>query len=164
MKVTPVTALVSAGLAGACDPSLRAGDVVRASVVVDAKTGERFEAAGSESGAIVVTGTSIASVREKARLREAYGAAAVEMEATAAARIARAHGLEFRAVKAISDEADFAMEGLEQFADGDGKFREGAFALHAALRPWMWGEVMMLGRNGAKALRALTEAIHAEID
>ncbi len=46
----------------------------------------------------------------------------------------------------------------------DGQFRETAFALHAALRPWMWGEVMKLGRNSAKALRSLGEALHAEID
>ena len=162
MKAAPVTALVSAGLAGACDPALRVGDVVRASVVVDAKTGERFEAAGSD--AVVVTGAAIASVREKARLHDAYGAAAVEMEAAAVARIAHAHGLEFRAVKAISDEAGFTMDGLERFASSDGQFREGALALHAALRPWMWGEVMTLGRNSAKAVRSLNEALRAEID
>ena len=163
MKTSQVSTLVSAGLAGACDAKLRVGDVVRATTVVDARTGERFETAVVDGG-VVVTGAQIASVREKARLREAYGAAAAEMEAAAVARIARAHGLAFRAVKAISDEADFAMEGLERFATTDGQFREGAFALHAALRPWMWGEVMALGRNSAKAVRALTEVLRAEID
>jgi adenosylhomocysteine nucleosidase len=164
MKATQVTTLISAGLAGACDPSLRVGDVVRAALVIDAKTGERFEWAGSESGAVVVTGASIASAREKARLRQAYGAAAVEMEAAVVARIAQAHGIEFRAVKAISDEADFAMEGLERFATPDGQFREASFALHAAMRPWMWGKVMALGRNSAEAVRSLHEALRAEID
>ena len=164
MRAGEVKTLVSAGLAGACDPALRVGDVVHASVVVDAKTGERFEAGGAGSDAVVVTGAKIASVQEKARLRETYGAAAVEMEAAAVARIARAHGLEFRAVKAISDEANFAMEGLERFATSDGQFREGAFALHASLRPWTWGEVMTLGRNSAKAVRSLNEALRAEID
>jgi len=164
MKVWPATTLVSAGLAGACDPNLRVGDVVRGAVVVDAKTGERFAAGGPSSSAVVVTGSAIASVSEKARLREAYDAAAVDMEAAAVVRIAQAHGLEFRAVKAISDEADFAMNGLERFATSDGQFREGAFALHAAVRPWMWGEVMALGRNSAKAVRALNEALRAEID
>ena len=162
MMASPVTTLVSAGLAGACDVKLYVGDVVRAATVVDAKTGERFET-GADGG-VAVTGSQIASVREKARLREAYGATAVDMEAAAVARIARAHGLGFRAVKAISDEANFAMEGLEHFATNDGQFREGAFALHAALRPWMWGEVMELGRSSAKAVRALTEALRAEID
>lgn len=164
MKAVTVTTLISAGLAGACDPELRVGDVVHAAMVIDAKTGERFETAVPDCNAVVVTGAAIASVREKRRLRETYGAAAVEMEAAAVARIAHAHGLEFRAVKAISDEAGFAMDGLERFASEDGQFREGAFALHMALRPWRWGEVMALGRNSAKAVRALTEALRAEID
>ena len=42
MAAGPVTALVSVGLAGACDPALRVGDLVRAGVVIDARTGERF--------------------------------------------------------------------------------------------------------------------------
>src|SRR3569833_1389597 len=35
----PVTELVSAGLAGACNPTLRIGDIVRPGVVVDRTTG-----------------------------------------------------------------------------------------------------------------------------
>src|SRR6202020_1215250 len=37
-----VTTLISVGLAGACDPSLRVGEIVRAGVVVDTQSGERF--------------------------------------------------------------------------------------------------------------------------
>jgi adenosylhomocysteine nucleosidase len=153
--------LISAGLAGACDPALRVGDVVRAGVVVDSATGERFESDGEQ---VIVTGGAIASVREKARLRASYGAAAVEMEAAAVARIAGAHGMGFRAIKAVSDEADCEMEYLARFAAADGQFREGAFALHTALRPWTWGRAMALGRNSGRATDALNEALRAEID
>ena len=162
MKAVPVTVLISAGLAGGCDAKLRVGDVVRAGVVIDSRTGERFEGEG-ERGEVLVTGEGIAGVREKARLHASYGASAVDMEAAAVARIARAHGLKFRAIKAISDEAEFAMEGLERFATAEGQFREGAFALYAVVRPWMWG-VIALGRNSGKALDMLTEALRAEID
>jgi adenosylhomocysteine nucleosidase len=86
------------------------------------------------------------------------------MEAGAVARLAQAHGLEFRAIKAISDEADFEVEGLSRFSTADGRFREGAFALHAALRPAMWGKLITLGRNSSRALGALTEALHGELD
>jgi len=163
MKAAPVTVLISAGLAGACDAKLRVGDVVRAGTVIDSRTGERFEGEG-ECAEVLVTGEGIAGVREKARLRESYGATAVDMEAAGVARIARAHRLKFCAIKAISDEAEFAMEGLERFATAEGQFREGAFALHAAIRPWMWGGVIALGRNSGKALGMLTEALRAEID
>jgi adenosylhomocysteine nucleosidase len=80
------------------------------------------------------------------------------------ARLARANGLEFKAIKAISDEADFEVEGLSRFATTGGQFREGAFALHAALRPLMWGKVIALGRNSSKALGALTEVLGGELD
>jgi adenosylhomocysteine nucleosidase len=128
---------------------------------VDAMTGERFE--DSQYREVLVTGGSVASVGEKRRLWESYGASAVDMEAAAVARIARGHGLGFRAIKAISDEADFELQGLEGFATKDGQFREAAFALHAAVRPWIWGGVVRLGRNSEIALKALTEALRGEL-
>ena len=38
----PVTALISAGLAGACDSTLTVGDLVHAGEVINSRTGERF--------------------------------------------------------------------------------------------------------------------------
>jgi adenosylhomocysteine nucleosidase len=113
---------------------------------------------------VLVSTSAILSVAEKERLRVAYGAAAVDMEAATVARLARAHGLKFQAIKVISDGADFNMGGLAGFATEDGQFREGAFALHAAVRPWMWGRLMSLARNSSKAVKALNEAVRAELD
>lgn len=150
-----VTELVSAGLAGACVPALRAGEIAEAGVVVDAATGERY---GSE-GLVLATTPVIASVGEKARLAATYGASLVDMEAATVARLARAHGLGFRAVKGISDAHDFELEGLGKFAGPRGTFRTGAFALHTALRPGMWGKAMTLGRGSTEALVGLTEKL-----
>jgi adenosylhomocysteine nucleosidase len=86
------------------------------------------------------------------------------MEAATVCRLAKAHGLGFRAVKAISDEADFELGELAQFVTADGQFRERAFALHAAMRPAMWGKVRALARNSNKAIHALTEALRHELD
>jgi adenosylhomocysteine nucleosidase len=158
----PLTEVISVGLAGACNPALRVGDVVRAGVVIDRNTGERFLDEQYES--VLVSTSTILSIAEKERLRVAYGAAAVDMEAATVARLARAHGLKFRAIKVISDAADFNMDGLSGFATEDGQFREGAFALHAAVRPWMWGRLMSLARNSSKAVTALNEAVRAELD
>ena len=162
MDAMPVKALISVGVAGACDPGLRVGDVVRAGVVIDGRGGERFE--DSQFRQVVVTGDAVAGVDEKARLFAEWGAAAVDMEAATVARLAREHGLEFRAIKAISDAADFEVNGLGRFATAEGQFREGAFALHAALRPWMWGKVIALGRNSSRALAALTAELEGELD
>jgi adenosylhomocysteine nucleosidase len=158
----PVTALLSVGLAGACDPALQIGDVVRAGAVVDSRTGERFEKA--EFRQVLVTANGIASVREKARLYASYQAAAVDMEAATVARLAQAHGLDFQAIKVISDAADFELADLGRFATEDGQFRETAFALHAALRPQLWSTLIQLAGNSGKALAALTGALQKELD
>lgn len=162
MDVLPVTDLISVGLAGACDAKLRVGEIVRAGVVVDARTGERFEDAQFKQ--VLVSTDAIASVKEKARLHASYSAAAVDMEAASVARLAQSHGLGFHAIKAISDEAEFEVEGLARFSTADGQFRATAFALHAALRPAMWSKVIALGRNSSKAVDALTEALRGELD
>jgi adenosylhomocysteine nucleosidase len=157
-----VTELISVGLAGACDPRLGVGEVVRPGVVVDRNTGERF--LDERFDTVLVSTSAIMNVAEKERLRLAYDAAAVDMEAATVARLARAHGLKFRAIKVISDAADFEMGGLSRFATEDGQFRERAFAMHAALRPWMWRKLIGLGKNSGKALKTLNEALRAELD
>lgn len=162
MAEMPVTALLSVGLAGGCDPALKVGDIVRAGVVIDERTDERFES--SQFDQVLVSTNAIASAGEKARLRASRYADAVDMEAAAVARLARQHGLDFQAIKAISDEADFDVRGLSQFVTADGQFRETAFALHATVRPAMWGKVIALGRNSSKALGALTAELNAELD
>jgi adenosylhomocysteine nucleosidase len=162
MATMAVTSLISAGLAGACNSALRVGEIVRAGNIIDSRTGEKFS--NSRFRQVLVTADAIASVREKARLHASYAAEAVDMEASSVARLAQAHGLEFEAIKAISDEADFELEELARFTTPDGRFRDMAFALHAAVRPAMWGKVIALGRNSTKALSALTAALEAELD
>jgi adenosylhomocysteine nucleosidase len=164
LAAMPVTDLISVGLAGACDPNYRAGEVVRAGVVIDERTGERFEFEELPGQVVLVSTQKIANVSEKARLYTAHGAAVVDMEAATVARLAKELGLGFRAIKAISDEADFEVEGLARFATAEGQFREGAFALYAALRPGMWAKVVTLGRNSGKALGALTDSLRSELD
>jgi adenosylhomocysteine nucleosidase len=162
MDAMPVTDLLSVGLAGACDPKMRVGEIVRAGVVVDARTGERFD--NSQFRQVLVSTDAIASVKEKARLHASYYADAVDMEAAAVARLAQAHGLGFHAIKAISDGAEFEIEGLARFSTEEGYFREAAFALHVALRPALWSKAIALGRNSSRAVDALTEALRGELD
>lgn len=162
LAAAPVEALLSVGVAGACDPALPVGAVVRAGVVVDARTGERFGDLRNEQ--VLVTGAGIASVLEKRRLFAAYCASAVDMEAATVARLARARGLEFRAIKAISDANDFEMEEMGRFATADGQFREAAFAAYVAVRPWMWAKTMALACNSTTALRSLDAALRPFIN
>ena len=155
-----VTTLISAGLAGACTPASRAGDVAEASVVLDAKTGERFASTAlAQRDLMLVTTEAIASVREKERLAASYGADLVDMEAAAVARLALVHGLGFRAIKGVSDAHDFELASLARFAGKQGSFRTAAFALHTALRPRDWTKAAQLGRDSSRALAALSAAL-----
>ena len=162
MSIKPVTALLSVGLAGACDPALRVGEIVRAGVVVDTQSGERFS--NSEFEQILVSAPSIASVAEKRRLFASYGASAVDMEAATVARMAQAHGLGFRAIKAISDEATFELQELARFATHDGQFREAGFAAYSAVRPQMWAKLFQLAGNSKRAVDALTSELESQLN
>jgi adenosylhomocysteine nucleosidase len=162
MSLRPVTVLFSVGLAGACDPALQVGEIVRAGVVVDTQSGERFS--DSQFQQVLVSAPSIASVDEKRRLLASYGASAVDMEAATVARIARAHDLGFHAIKAISDEAAFELKELARFATHDGQFREAAFATHAAVRPQMWAKLFQLAGNSKRAVEALTAELESQLN
>lgn len=153
--------LLSVGLAGACDPRVQAGEVLRFGTVIDVRSGERATVEGG--GAVLATSGGLASVMEKRRLYESYGAAAVDMEAACVVRLARGHGIDCGVIKAISDDAMFSLDGLDRFATADGQVRELAFALFTAVRPMRWRSAVQLGRNSALALRALAVAIQDEL-
>ena len=160
---SPVSALLSVGFAGACDPLLTAGSCLSAGLVIDSRTGERFRTDPDlceQSSAVLVTTPAIAGPAEKARLHQTYGAAAVDMEAATVARLAQAHGIPFGAIKAISDEHGIDLTSLTPFASDRGQFRTGAFAMHTLLRPNTWQAAITLGRNSNAALAALTSALH----
>lgn len=162
MAVKPVTTLFSVGLAGACDPSLRVADIVRAGVVVDTQSGERYS--NSQFKQILVSEPAIASVKEKQRLYESYRASAVDMEAATVARIAQAHNLNFQAIKVISDVASFELQELARFSTHDGQFREAAFAAYSAARPRLWPKLFQLAGDSKRALQSLTTELESQLD
>ena len=156
-----VTELVSVGWAGAVHGGLRAGSVHRPRMVIDTKTGQRFACVGGSG--VLVTAAAVADTVEKQRLHATYNADLVDMEAATVARLAEIHGLKFRAVKAVSDEFDFEMKELAQFSTEDGQFREAAFGLYVALRPWLWSDVITMAGHSKKSAEALCAALKSEL-
>src|SRR5438309_3788777 len=77
------------------------------------------------------------------------------MEAAAVAHGAQARGVPFAAYKVISDEFDFDLPPLERFVTPRGQFRTGSFVLFAALRPWLWSNLVRLKVNSDKAAESL---------
>ena len=145
--------ICSAGFAGALDPKLRVGDVVRPSSVINAGDGSRTVVEGGEG--VLVSFASVASPVQKSKLRDSFGADVVDMEAAAVARSAEARHKQFTVVKAISDEMDFEFPAMDRFIDADGRFSQGRFAWYAGVRPWLWPRVLRLARNSKRASHAL---------
>ena len=152
----------SVGLAGALDPKLKVGMIFSPRWVVDVRDGNRTHTARGD-GTLVSAG-EIAGVAQKAKLASAYGAQAVDMEAASVARGAEAHSLPFSALKVISDESDFIMPPMNDFISEAGAFRTKSFVLFAAFRPWLWGKMIRLGMDSARAVRALCAELTKEIE
>ena len=149
--------IYSAGFAGALNSSLKIADVIRPARVVNAGDGSSIIL---ENGSgVLVSFTSVASPAQKAKLRDSFGAIAVDMEAAAVARAAELRGVRFEAIKAISDTSDFELPPTEKFVAAGGSFSEFKFGLFAALRPWLWFRVLQLARNSSRASQALCLAL-----
>jgi len=149
--------LVSAGIAGAVSPKLKVGDLGWAREVVDAGTGVRHRTRGGDW--LVATVRTVGGLAEKRELSRQYGADMVDMEAAAVAEGASEHGLEFAAIKAISDEADFAMPPLARFVQESGRFAMGRFIAYVAIRPRLWMVVRKLRANTRVASVHLSAAV-----
>jgi adenosylhomocysteine nucleosidase len=154
--------MVSAGIAGALSDDLHVGDVIYAHEVVDAATGRHFAATGDAG--IVVTATSVSGTAEKRSLASRWHADMVDMEASAVAQVARDFGIEFAAVKAVSDELSFMMPPVGNFVDQAGQFETLRFAAFLALRPKWWGTVRELNANARTASVKLSGSVQHLID
>ena len=105
-----VRGLVTIGFAGGLADSLNPGDIVLADHIFDQRTGQRFECSGelwpvknAHRGALLSATEVITSAAEKRDLADQWGAVAVDMESAGVARAAAESGVEFAAIKAITD-------------------------------------------------------------
>ena len=158
--------LISVGLAGALIRSLKVGSVFTPSVVVDAADGAEYRCiadANHVSGGVLVSAAEIAGAEAKRELVKRFHGLVVDMEAAGVARIAQQKQIDFRCVKAISDEADFPMPPMGKFLDAAGEFQKGKFALWAALRPWQWPRIAALARNSKRAIWALSDRLRKDL-
>jgi hopanoid-associated phosphorylase len=127
---TTIRGVVSFGVAGGLDPSLKSGDVVVATEVMSGDTRwlaglslTEEQIAGIALGRRRVVRGGLAGVEEvvvaqacKAALRSVTGAAAVDMESHIAAAYAAEHDLPFAALRVISDPATRALPALARAA------------------------------------------------
>jgi adenosylhomocysteine nucleosidase len=147
----------SVGYAGALSPALKVGNPIQPARVINSTDGSSIQISGGQG--VLVSYSAVATPQQKIKLREAFSADAVDMEAAAVASATQSRGVEFRAVKVISDEFDFEFPSTERFVDAQGQFSEAGFALFVAVRPWLWPRVIRLARNSRHATRSLCEQL-----
>jgi hypothetical protein len=150
--------LVSFGLAGSLG-DLHVGDVLDATRVVDATgttlwEGPGLGVRGARDGVVLGGDVLVHDPDERARLRAASGADAVDMESGVLARSGRLAGV----VRAISDDAGSAIEGVDSTVHADGRTHL------AGLLRWIVtrrSDAIRSMRDALRALQALEEAVVA---
>jgi adenosylhomocysteine nucleosidase len=158
-KLGPITTVLSTGWAGALREELAPGEAFDVSVVIDARTGERFIAAGPPNDCWLVTSPCVADLPEKKRLASTYEAALVDMEAAGVARLAKMRGIRFYCIKGISDGYNDQLPDFNRFISPGGQFKMARFMVFVLLRPWHWLTLIRMGENSRKAARNLAQSL-----
>jgi adenosylhomocysteine nucleosidase len=160
------TALLSFGLCGGLDPALRPGALLIPEAVLDGSTRHAASVAiaarfGGATPHLLMGGAVVAATAaEKRLLREATGAAAIDLESGVVARAAAAAGLPFAALRAVCDPADQDLPPAALVAlDANGAI--GFFRVLAALaaHPAQLPALLVLARQAAAARAGLLRAV-----
>ena len=161
-----VSALISFGLAGGLDPTLRPGTIlIPTGVMVDGhhfSTDPALRARLGDAATNLLSATSsiVASAAAKAALFASSGAVAVDLESGAVARVAAEHGLPFAVLRAICDPAERDLPPAALIALD----RRGAIGLMRVIgsvleHPTQVPALLALAADAAAARRALRAAV-----
>jgi hypothetical protein len=151
----PEGRVVSFGLAGALHDGVAIGDVLDATRVVDEHGATLWEGPGlgvGRSATVLGTDALIHDAADRARLREASGADAVDMESGVLARSGRLAGV----VRVVSDDARSAIEGVDATVHPDGRTNVVGLMKWVATRRV---DAMRSMRDAVRALRELERAV-----
>jgi adenosylhomocysteine nucleosidase len=167
-----VAGVISFGLCGALDPSLKVGDVVVGDSVADPDDGFPADAAwaqrivqgvpGARLGTFARAEQVVGSPEEKAELRRRTGAAAVDLESYVVARLARWFGVPFAILRAVSDTADRALPHAARVGLGaDGRPAIGPVLASLKSNPWQIRSLIRTALEAEDAFHALERARQA---
>jgi hopanoid-associated phosphorylase len=169
---TNTRGVMSFGIAGGLEPSLKPGDCVVASEVIgngerfvsDAAWMERIQARLPYAKCAVVAGVDAiaTSKASKIALFRATGAWAVDMESHIAAKAAKARKIPFAAVRVIADSATSELPHAASVAIGqNGEVKLGAVLGSVIVRPWQFPALLRTARDSKVAFSALLRCRHA---
>ena len=164
--------VVSAGVCGGLDPRLVPGDLVLPTRVLGAGLEElpvssaaharALALAGPrvETGMLVTSASVLATPEDKAALRGATGAVAVDMESAPIVTAARAAGAAALVVRGVSDGAGASVPAaLSALVSPEGRVRGGRALVLALTRPQTLPRALALRRDSRLALAAVARVL-----
>lgn len=161
-----VTALISFGLAGGLDPALPAGTLVVPEMVIedgrhyltDPALSARFGIPTTRS--VLAGHTILSDPAAKHAARAATGAAIIDLESGAVARVAARHNLPFAVLRAVCDPASRALPPLALAAlDAGGRISPGRVIAALLRHPGQIPALLGLARDAMRARAALMAAV-----
>ncbi|MGC1462142.1 MAG: nucleoside phosphorylase [Terracidiphilus sp.] len=160
----PIDLVFSVGWAGALREDIKAGSTHNMAGAIDIRTGERFRCDAEAGELWLVTSPRVADAAEKKRLASAYGAALVDMEAAAIARLAGMRGIPFYCVKGVSDGFGEDLLDFNRFITPDGQFQTARLLFFVLPRPWHWPALIRMGENSRQASQSIAECLFDFLD
>jgi len=167
----PPSLLLHVGYCGAASPALSPGDLVIATEIVDAGSGERMAVDGAlvsrakevaergkarwSAGAVVTVAEVAATSHEKGILGVAHGAIGIDMESADLAAAARARAVPFLVVRAVLDPLEACVPDLSGAIDAEGATNGMAIAGHLIRKPRDVVALSQLSYYAAQARQAL---------
>ena len=168
--------LLSFGIAGGLDRTLRSGTIILSETIID-QVGNEYLAnnewreeliknlAGSTpvfEGKIITAEQPAVSPSEKLKLYQRTGAVAIDMESAGVAYVARKNDVPFLAIRAIADDSSrtipqCALSGLKE----DGSTRPMAVLGNLARRPWELIFLLRLAKDTNYAIKNLSRVAAA---
>ena len=163
--------LLSFGVAGGLDPTLRKGAIILSETIIDQMGNEywtnsewRRELRKNLAGSIPVFERKIVTAEqpaisplEKLKLHQRTGAVAIDMESAGVAYVARNSDIPFLAIRAIADDSSriipqCALSGLKE----DGSTRPMAVLGSLARHPWELASLLRLAKDTNYAIKILS--------
>jgi adenosylhomocysteine nucleosidase len=164
LSASLLEAVVSTGFCGALDPQLQEGQIVLATAVLDAATGETTPCEtlhsapdGAVSG-IILSQDRVANSASEKRELQARGAIAVDMESAGVLARSQRGELPFYCIKAVTDRVDesFAID-LNRMRTPEGRIARGKIGMYTLTHPHLLRHLFHLKGRADKAARGLGE-------
>lgn len=162
----PVRLAMVVGLCGGLSPDVTRGRVYAPRFVKHVDQPEEVEQPLVEAvdlarcTSLVTVRDEVVSVAAKQKLHVETGASLVDMEAFAAAQILQDAGVPWLVIKAVSDDAETAINPrITRLLQPDGGVKWNALFWEVLTHPSLIRELVQLGKGSGEAMKSLTRAV-----